>query len=80
MNRLFGKGKGKEVAANLTDVISKVDNRATGLEAKVEQMDNELRKIKDQMSKMREGVSKNTLKNKAIRILKQKKTYVIFLR
>merc|ERR1712243_425818 len=35
----------------------------------------ELRKYKDQMSKMREGPGKNAVKQKALRVLKQKKQY-----
>lgn len=38
-------------------------------------MENELRKFKDQMGKMREGPGKNAVKAKAMRVLKQKKMY-----
>lgn len=38
-------------------------------------MDAELRKYKEQMSKMREGPAKNAVKQKALRVLKQKKQY-----
>lgn len=43
------------------------------MEQKVNRLDKELKKLKDQMSKMREGPAKNSLKQKALRILKQKK-------
>lgn len=38
-------------------------------------LENELRKFKDQMGKMREGPGKNAVKAKAMRVLKQKKMY-----
>jgi len=50
-----------------------VDGRAESIEKKMGQLDNELRKYKDQMKKMREGPAKNAIKQKALRILKQRK-------
>jgi charged multivesicular body protein 5 len=50
-----------------------VDQRAEGIDKKIQTLDNELRKYKDQMAKMREGPSKNAVKQKALRVLKQKK-------
>lgn len=38
-------------------------------------MDVELKKYKDQMGKMRDGPSKNLVKQKALRVLKQKRHY-----
>ncbi|KAF5299261.1 hypothetical protein FQA39_LY02434 [Lamprigera yunnana] len=75
MNRLFGRGKPKEPGPSITDVISGVDQRAEGVEKKILALDNDLRKYRDQMSKMREGPAKNAVKTKAMRILKQKKLY-----
>lgn len=45
------------------------------MEKKINALDNDLRKFRDQMSKMREGPGKNAVKAKAMRILKQKKMY-----
>lgn len=53
-----------------------MDSRATNIDQKVAALDAELRKYKDQMSKMREGPSKNAVKAKAMRVLKQKKQLV----
>ncbi|KAB0800426.1 hypothetical protein PPYR_06166 [Photinus pyralis] len=75
MNRLFGRGKPKEPGPSMTDVISGVDQRAEGVEKKIAALDTDLRKFKDQMSKMREGPSKNAVKAKAMRVLKQRKMY-----
>ncbi|CAO1401042.1 unnamed protein product [Diamesa serratosioi] len=75
MNRLFGRGKPKEPGPSINDCITSVDSRATNIDQKIATLDTELRKYKDQMAKMREGPSKNAVKAKAMRVLKQKKQY-----
>ncbi|UYV70731.1 CHMP5, partial [Cordylochernes scorpioides] len=86
MNRIFGRGKPKEPPPNLTDVIANVDSRGESIDKKIARLDQELLKYKDQMKKMREGPAKailnitgvsaqNSVKQKALRILKQKKMY-----
>lgn len=75
MNRLFGRGKAKEPPPNLNDCIANVDSRAESIEKKIARLDAELVKYKDQMKKMREGPAKNAVKQKAMRVLKQKKMY-----
>lgn len=75
MNRLFGKGKPKEPGPSINDVIQGVDQRAEAVEKKINALENDLRKFRDQMAKMREGPAKNAVKQKALRILKQKKMY-----
>ncbi|PZC85536.1 hypothetical protein B5X24_HaOG216644 [Helicoverpa armigera] len=75
MNRIFGRGKPKEPGPSINDCISSVDSRADNIEQKVQKLENELRKYKDQMNKMREGPAKNSVKQKAMRVLKQKKMY-----
>jgi len=75
MNRLFGRGTPKAPPPNLEDCVASVDSRAESVEKKIARLDGELRKYKDQMSKMRPGPGKNAVKQKALRILKQKKQY-----
>ncbi|KAA0203026.1 hypothetical protein HAZT_HAZT004410 [Hyalella azteca] len=75
MNRLFGKGKSKEPPPSLNDCIAGVDGRADSIDKKIARLDAELIKYKDQMKKMREGPAKNAVKQKALRVLKQKKMY-----
>ncbi|CAB4026706.1 charged multivesicular body 5-like, partial [Paramuricea clavata] len=75
MNRIFGKSKPKEPPPSLTDCIANVDSRGESIEKKVAKLDMELKKYKDQMKKMREGPSKNMVKQRAMRVLKQKKMY-----
>ena len=52
-----------------------MDSRAESIEKKVARLDAELKKYRDQMSKMRDGPAKNAVKQKALRVLKQKKQY-----
>uniref|UniRef100_A0A671PVB2 Charged multivesicular body protein 5 n=1 Tax=Sinocyclocheilus anshuiensis TaxID=1608454 RepID=A0A671PVB2_9TELE len=75
MNRIFGRGKPKAPPPNLTDCISGVDSRAESVDKKIARLDAELMKYKDQMKKMRDGPSKNMVKQKAMRVLKQKRMY-----
>lgn len=42
---------------------------------KIKKLDAELARYKDQMSKLRDGPAKNSIKQKAMQILKQKKMY-----
>uniref|UniRef100_A0A8C7KIU7 Charged multivesicular body protein 5 n=1 Tax=Oncorhynchus kisutch TaxID=8019 RepID=A0A8C7KIU7_ONCKI len=75
MNRIFGRGKPKGPPPNLTDCIGNVDSRAESVDKKIARLDVELVKYKDQMKKMRDGPSKNMVKQKAMRVLKQKRMY-----
>lgn len=75
MNRLFGKSKPKEPPPNMSDMITKVDERGDNIEKKIAKLDVELKKYREQMAKMREGPAKSALKQKALRALKQKKMY-----
>lgn len=52
-----------------------MDTRADSIDQKIAKLDAELRKYKEQMAKMREGPAKNNVKQKAMRVLKQKKMY-----
>jgi len=75
MNRLFGKKKPTEPPPNLNDVITGVDSKADSIEGKINKLDAELKRYRDQMAKMREGPAKNGIKQKALRVLKQRKMY-----
>ncbi|XP_065186414.1 charged multivesicular body protein 5-like isoform X2 [Sycon ciliatum] len=75
MNRLFGSGKPKKPPPTLTDAISGVDGRAESMDKKIQKLDQELAKYKEQLKKMRDGPSKNMVKQRALKVLKQKKQY-----
>jgi charged multivesicular body protein 5 len=79
MNRLFGSGK-KDPASikakpTLSDSIQKTDERTDSIEVKLRKLDGELARYKDQMSKMRDGPAKNSIRQRAMQVLKQKKMY-----
>ena len=48
-------------------ILIQVDSRAESVEKKVQRIDGELKKLKEQMSKMRDGPAKNSVKQKALR-------------
>ncbi|XP_028832869.1 charged multivesicular body protein 5 [Denticeps clupeoides] len=75
MNRIFGRGKNNAPAPNLAECIGNVDARSESIDKKISRLDAELVKYKDQMKKMRDGPSKNMVKQKALRVLKQKRMY-----
>ena len=74
MNRIFGKGN-KTPAPTLTDSINNCDARVKHLDDKIAGYDKQLAQYKAQMNKMRPGPAKNGIKQKAMRVLKQKKQY-----
>ncbi|KAK2147337.1 hypothetical protein LSH36_558g01031 [Paralvinella palmiformis] len=57
------------------EVRRDIDSRGESIDKKIARLDQELAKYKDQMKKMREGPSKNMVKQKAMRVLKQKRMY-----
>ncbi|CAD5232965.1 unnamed protein product [Bursaphelenchus xylophilus] len=75
MRRVFGSSKPKAPPPNLSDAISNIDARADTIDKKIGKLDADLVKLKDQLKGMREGPSKNLVKQRALRLLKQKKQY-----
>ncbi|KAJ3211084.1 hypothetical protein HDU67_004792 [Dinochytrium kinnereticum] len=74
-NRIFGTSKPKVPKPTVGDAIRETDNRVDSVEVKIKKLDAELIKYKDQLKKMREGPAKESVKQKALRIVKQKKMY-----
>ncbi|KAI8893390.1 Snf7 family [Globomyces pollinis-pini] len=75
MNRIFGSTKPSQPKPTISDAISKTDERADAVLVKVRKLDAELLRYKDQMQTLRDGPAKNNIKQKAVRLLKQKKMY-----
>ncbi|KRY75268.1 Charged multivesicular body protein 5 [Trichinella pseudospiralis] len=75
MNRLFGRGKAKEPPPSLTHAIQNVDARAEHIDTKISRLDQELNKYREQMNRMRDGPAKTALKQKALKVLRQKRLY-----
>ncbi|KAJ3070132.1 hypothetical protein HDU98_006832 [Podochytrium sp. JEL0797] len=74
-HRLLGSSKPKTPAPTVQDAIRNIDERADSVEVKIKRLDAELIKYKEQMGKMRDGPGKDAVKQKALRVLKQKKLY-----
>ena len=75
MNRLFGSRKPQAPPPNLNDCVASIDSRGESIDKKIARLEQELSKYSEQMKKMREGAAKNAVKQKALRVLKQKKMY-----
>ena len=72
MNRLFGTSKPQQPKPTLNDAISTSDSRADSISLKIHKLDAEIAIYKNQLSKLSEGASKNSVKQRAMRLLKQR--------
>jgi len=76
MRRIFGASKPQQPIVSLDEATQKMTGRVDGLDEKIRKLDAELVGYRNQMSKMRPGTAPhNNLKQKALRVLKQKKMY-----
>jgi len=79
MRRLFGVGKEevKEEApkVSLNDSIQMIDDRSAYLDKKIKDLDLEIHKQTEIIKKSRNVGAKNSAKQRAMNLLKQKKTY-----
>jgi len=75
MNRLFGKAKPKAAAPTISDTISNTDSRIGSLEKQISKLDVDIKKYGEQMRKMKPGRSRDLVKQKAMRLLRQKRQY-----
>ncbi|KAK6357380.1 hypothetical protein TWF718_001693 [Orbilia javanica] len=74
MNRLFGT-KSTTPKPTLDDAISKIDTRVSSLDVQISKLNAELSTYQAKMAKMREGPAKNSVRNKALSVLKRRKQY-----
>ncbi|KAK6344146.1 hypothetical protein TWF696_007788 [Orbilia brochopaga] len=74
MNRLFGS-KTTAPKPTLDDAISRVDSRVSSLDVQISKLNAELATYQSKMAKMRDGPAKNSIKTKALSILKRRKQY-----
>ncbi|EDQ90472.1 uncharacterized protein MONBRDRAFT_24288 [Monosiga brevicollis MX1] len=75
MNRLFGSKKPKEPAPSLTDMVASADSRAESIEKKIAKLDIELNKYKKQIQQLKGKPGEKMVRQRAMRVLKQKRTY-----
>lgn len=77
MKRFFGTKQKKKAGPpdpTLDDVSGNMDKRADELDKKIQRLERQILEIKKKMKKSK-GAAKNSLKQKALRLLKQKKQY-----
>lgn len=74
MNRLFG-AKSSAPKPTLQSAISNVDTRIESIDVKLSKLNAELGTYQSRLSKMRDGPGKTALKQKALKILQQRKMY-----
>ncbi|KAF2423107.1 charged multivesicular body protein-like protein 5 [Tothia fuscella] len=74
MNRLFG-AKNTAPKPTLNSAISNVDTRIESMDVKLAKLNAELTTYQTRLSKMRDGPGKSALKQKALKILQQRKMY-----
>ncbi|KAJ1658864.1 Vacuolar protein-sorting-associated protein 60 [Coemansia sp. RSA 25] len=75
MNRLFGTGKAKAPKPTLDDAISSTDARVGAFDVRIKKLEGELTGFRDKMQKMPDGPGKKAVRQRALRVLQQKKMY-----
>jgi len=75
MHRLFGQKKpAGPPPPSLSDAAGSINDRIKGLDVKIAELENELRKYKDQLKKVK-GPAAEGVKRRAMDVLKRKKMY-----
>lgn len=72
MNRLFGS-KEKVPKPTLNDAISSLETRVSSLDVKLAKLNGELSTYQQKLATMRDGPAKNAIKQRAMKILRQRK-------
>ncbi|OCK80309.1 charged multivesicular body protein 5 [Lepidopterella palustris CBS 459.81] len=74
MNRLFG-AKSTVPKPTLSSAISNVDSRIETIDVKLAKLNAELSTYQQRLAKMRDGPGKTAIKQKALKVLQQRKLY-----
>jgi len=80
MSRFFGAAKKKEPQPTLEDITGKLGGRQDSIQERIKKIDGELVRLRDRMKQMRPGPAQNSVKQQALRLLKQKKMFVLLVR
>lgn len=72
MNRLFGS-KSNIPKPSLNDAVKNIDERVGSLDVKLSKINSELSTYQQKISRMRDGPGKSALKQKALKLLRQRK-------
>lgn len=74
MNRLFGS-KPQGPKPTLGGAIGNIDTRIASIDTKLKALNGELSAYQEKMSRMRDGPGKQAVKQKALKVLRQRKAY-----
>jgi len=72
MNRLFGS-KPKTPKPTLNDAIGGIESRVASLDVRIAKLNGELGAYQQKMANMREGAGKNAIKQRALKLLRQRR-------
>lgn len=74
MQRIFGRSKPKAPPPTLSETSDRIDLRISVLDNKIQNIDQQLLKCKEDLSKTR-GPAQNRIKQRALQLLRQKRQY-----
>lgn len=72
---MFGSKKNKEPPPTIQEASDKINKRGESVDEKIQKLDNELAKYREQIKKTRPGPAQEAVKARAMRVLKQKRMY-----
>lgn len=75
MRRVFGVKKDKDPPPTVQDASDRINKRGDSVEEKINKLDAELAKYKEQIKKTRPGPAQEAVKARAMRVLKQKRIH-----
>ncbi|GFP93076.1 charged multivesicular body protein 5 [Phtheirospermum japonicum] len=75
MRRVFGAKKDKEPPPSVQDASDRINKRGDNVDEKIQKLDAELARYKEQIKKTRPGPAQEAVKARAMRVLKQKRMY-----
>ncbi|CAL5363290.1 unnamed protein product [Camellia sinensis] len=75
MKRVFGVKKDKQPSPSIHDASDRINKRSETVDEKIKKLDAELARYKEQIKKTRPGPAQEAVKARAMRVLKQKRTY-----
>ncbi|CAL5322121.1 unnamed protein product [Camellia sinensis] len=75
MKRVFGVKKDKQPSPSIHDASDRINKRRETVDEKIKKLDAELARYKEQIKKTRPGPAQEAVKARAMRVLKQKRTY-----
>ncbi|KAH0462875.1 hypothetical protein IEQ34_007457 [Dendrobium chrysotoxum] len=73
MRRVFGAKKKQEPPPTIQDATDRINKRGDTVDEKINKLDSELARYKEQIKKTRPGPAQEALKARAMRVLKQRR-------